>query len=167
MDWCCFTTTVVPVYGNCWIMAWTTDWSPEASTQSAAGAQVKAIHLCDQKGWSLAPPLLDPPPPFKGWLPLRKDLFLEVAPLRVVVFFWCFFFLFVCFCLFFVCFVFYFNCKPRTWVSTYFGLSLSTMIIFLVIQPVKYQLNHTTLLIVYLLIVQPGTLSECGALMFH
>jgi len=23
------------------------------------GAQVKAIHLCDQKGWSLAAPLLD------------------------------------------------------------------------------------------------------------
>jgi len=26
---------------------------------------------CDWKGWSLAP--------FKGWLPLRKDLFLEIA----------------------------------------------------------------------------------------
>ena len=26
---------------------------------SALGAQVKAIHLCDQKGWSLTAPLLD------------------------------------------------------------------------------------------------------------
>jgi len=37
---------------------------PEASTESAAGAQVKTIHLCDWKGWSLAAPLLNPP--FKG-----------------------------------------------------------------------------------------------------
>jgi len=28
-------------------------------TQSALGAQVKAIHLCDQKEWSLAALLLD------------------------------------------------------------------------------------------------------------
>jgi len=28
----------------------------------ALEAQVKAIQLCDQKGWSLAAPLLDPPP---------------------------------------------------------------------------------------------------------
>ena len=28
-------------------------------TRSALGAQVKAIQLCDQKGWSLAAPLLD------------------------------------------------------------------------------------------------------------
>ena len=28
--------------------------------RSALGAQVKAIQLCDQKGWSLAAPLLDP-----------------------------------------------------------------------------------------------------------
>ena len=28
-------------------------------TQSALGAQVKAIHVCDLKGWSLAAPLLD------------------------------------------------------------------------------------------------------------
>ena len=33
---------------------------PEASTESAAGTQVKAIQLCDRKGWSQAPPLLDP-----------------------------------------------------------------------------------------------------------
>jgi len=48
------------LYANCWITTWTTDWSPEASTESAMEAQVKAIHLCDWKGWSLAPPLLDP-----------------------------------------------------------------------------------------------------------
>ena len=33
---------------------------PEASTESAVGAQVKAIQLCDQKGWSQAAPLLGP-----------------------------------------------------------------------------------------------------------
>ena len=38
------------LYGNCWITAWTSDWSPEVSTESAGGAQLKAIHLCDQKG---------------------------------------------------------------------------------------------------------------------
>ena len=27
---------------------------------SALGAQVKAVQLCDRKGWSLAAPLLDP-----------------------------------------------------------------------------------------------------------
>ena len=48
------------VYGNCWIMAWTSDSSPEASTKSAVGAQVKAIHLCDQKGWNMAAAILDP-----------------------------------------------------------------------------------------------------------
>jgi len=47
------------LYGNCWIMAWTSDWSAEVSTESAMGAQVKAIQLCDCKGWSLAAPLLD------------------------------------------------------------------------------------------------------------
>lgn len=41
-------------------MGWTSDWSAEASTESAVGTQVKAIHLCDRKGWSLAPLLLDP-----------------------------------------------------------------------------------------------------------
>lgn len=33
---------------------------PEERTWLALGAQVKATHLCDQKGWSLAAPLLDP-----------------------------------------------------------------------------------------------------------
>ena len=47
------------MYGNYWITAWTSDWPPEASTESAVGTQLKAIHLCDWKGWSLAPPLLD------------------------------------------------------------------------------------------------------------
>jgi len=31
----------------------------EEEAWSALGAQVKAIHLCDWKGWSLAAPLLD------------------------------------------------------------------------------------------------------------
>ena len=31
------------LYGNCWITAWTSDWPPEASTESAAGAQVNAV----------------------------------------------------------------------------------------------------------------------------
>ena len=39
-----------PLYGNCWIMDWTSDWPPEASTESAMAAQVKAIQLCDWKG---------------------------------------------------------------------------------------------------------------------
>ena len=47
------------LYGNCWVMAWTTDWSPGERTGSALGAQVKAIQLCDQKEWSLAAPLFD------------------------------------------------------------------------------------------------------------
>ena len=44
---------------------------------------------------------------------------------------------------------------PTMWVSffIYFWVSLSTMIILLVIWPVKCQPNHDTLLIVYLLIV--------------
>jgi len=31
------------VYGNCWVVAWTTDWAPGEKTWSALGAQVKAI----------------------------------------------------------------------------------------------------------------------------
>jgi len=50
----------VEVYGNCWVTAWTSDWLAETSTESAMGAQVKAVQLCDQKGYSLAAPLLDP-----------------------------------------------------------------------------------------------------------
>jgi len=45
------------LYGDCWVMAWTTDWAPGERSQSALGAQVKAIHVCDQKGWSLDAPL--------------------------------------------------------------------------------------------------------------
>lgn len=47
-------------------------------TQPALGAQVKAINLWDQKGWSLAPPLSDPSPEFKGWLLLQEAFFLEI-----------------------------------------------------------------------------------------
>lgn len=35
--------------------AWVSYWPAEVSTESAAWAQVKAIHLCCQKGWILAP----------------------------------------------------------------------------------------------------------------
>ena len=45
------------MYGNCWVPAWTTDWAAGERTRSALGAQVKAIQLCDQEGWSLAAPL--------------------------------------------------------------------------------------------------------------
>jgi len=44
-------------YGNRWVTAWTTDWAPGEKTWSALGAQVKAIQLYDQKGWSMAAPL--------------------------------------------------------------------------------------------------------------
>jgi len=33
----------MPLYGNCWITAWTSDWPPEASAESVVGAQVEAI----------------------------------------------------------------------------------------------------------------------------
>ena len=115
----------VYLYGNCWIMAWATDRSPEASTESAVGAQVKAIHLCDWKGWSLAPPLLDP---VEG-LTATEEGSLSGDH-----------------------FLLEFFCEPRTWagVFIYFQLPLCTMVIFLAIQSVKYQPNHTTLYICWL-----------------
>ena len=117
------------LYGKCWVTAWTTDWSPEARIESAMGAQVKAIHPCDQKGWSLAPPLLDPH--------LRADchwgrmFFWKSFPLEFYTvslgYRWAFhLFLIVSFC--------------HTNLSNY--------------KPVKYNPNHTTLLTVLLLIVQ-------------
>jgi len=51
------TETVLAPYGNCWVMAWTTDWAPGKKSGSTLGVQVKAIHLCDRNGWSLAAPL--------------------------------------------------------------------------------------------------------------
>jgi len=51
---------IIYLYCNCWVPAWSTDWAPGERTRSALGAQVKAIQLCDQMGWSLAAPLLDP-----------------------------------------------------------------------------------------------------------
>jgi len=42
------------MYGNCWVVAWTTDRAPGERTQSHLQAQVKAIRLSDWKGWSLA-----------------------------------------------------------------------------------------------------------------
>jgi len=38
------------------------------------------FHLSDQKGWSLAPR-----PPFKGWLPMKKVLYLEITPLEALL----------------------------------------------------------------------------------
>ena len=104
------------LYGNCWIMAWTSDWSPEASTESATGPQVKAIHLCDRKGWSLAPPLLDP---------IWGLTATEEESLSGDCSFWSFF------------------CKPRTQVSIfiYFWLSLSNVIIFLAVRSVDTSLT--------------------------
>ena len=75
--------------------------------------------------------------PFKGWLPLRKALFLEIAPFGV--------------------FLWAYDTGEH---FIYFLLSLSNMIILPVIQPVKYQPNCTTLLIVYLLTVQVQ-ISKC------
>ena len=46
------------LYGSCWVTAWTADWAPGERTRSALRAQVKAVLLCNQKGWSLAAPLL-------------------------------------------------------------------------------------------------------------
>ena len=51
---CCKSKVGRQVYGNCWVTAWTTDWASGERTRSALGEQVKAIWLCDQKGWSLA-----------------------------------------------------------------------------------------------------------------
>ena len=103
------------LYRNCWITAWTSDRSPEASTDSDTGPQVKAIHLCDRKGCSLAAPLLD--------LDLRADCHQErICSWRS--------------------FPLEFFCEPRIQVSIliYFWLFLSTVIIFLVMQSV-----HTSL----------------------
>ena len=47
------------MYSNFWVPAWPTDWAPGARTRSALGVQVKAIQWCEQKGCSLAAPLLD------------------------------------------------------------------------------------------------------------
>ena len=62
--WDCFSRNIIrntlkmcmKVYGSCWIMAWTSDWPPEVSAESAAGAQVNAI----SPEWPEGPPLLDP-----------------------------------------------------------------------------------------------------------
>jgi len=42
----------------------------------------RQFHLSDRKGWILAAPLLGP---IKGWLPRRKDLYLEIAPLGALL----------------------------------------------------------------------------------
>ena len=70
-----------PLYGNCWITAWASDWPPEASAESAAGAQVNAI----SPQWPEGVEPCSPPSytPFKGWLSRRKDLYLVLIPLGI------------------------------------------------------------------------------------
>ena len=122
----CFVKFCTHVYGNCWITAWTTDGSLEASIESAVGAQVEAIHLCDQKSGSISPR-----PHLRADCHWGRISFWRLLPLEF----------------------FFFSCEPRTWVSIYFWLYFSSAVNLLVIQAVKYQPNPTTLLIVYLLIV--------------
>ena len=50
----------VRLYGNWWITAWTSDWPPEVSAESATGAQVNTISPEWPEARSQAPPLLDP-----------------------------------------------------------------------------------------------------------
>ena len=38
----CACNCIYVVYGNCWVRAWTTEWTPVERTRSALGAQVKA-----------------------------------------------------------------------------------------------------------------------------
>ena len=71
------------LYGNCWITTWTSDWPPEASAESAAGAQVNAISPEWPEG--VEPGCTPPRPPFKGWLPRRMVLYLEITPLGALL----------------------------------------------------------------------------------
>ena len=75
-----YTRTII-VYGNCWITAWTSDWPPEASTESAPGAQVNAI----SPEWPEGAWLHSSSTPFNGWFPRRKDLYLEITPLGALL----------------------------------------------------------------------------------
>jgi len=67
--WCSY----IHVYGNCWTTAWTSDWPPEASAESAAGAQVNTI----SPEW----PLLDLPhlraDSHRGRIPIWRSFLLE------------------------------------------------------------------------------------------
>jgi len=69
------------LYGNCWIRAWTSDWPPEVSAESAAGTQVNAISPEWPEGVEPGP--TPPRPPFKRWLPRRKDLYVEIVLLGI------------------------------------------------------------------------------------
>jgi len=57
---------------------WGKDWS-------ALGAQLKAIQLCDQKGWSRAAPLLDPHLKLDPhwWSLVRDSSLVEFFPLSL------------------------------------------------------------------------------------
>ena len=124
----------ITFYGNCWVTVWTTDWTPGERTLSALGAQVKAIHLCDQKG-------VEP-----GSTSPRPHLMADCHWGRIS--FW-------------VSLLFgVFHCKPRSLdISEHFFFDslFCTMIIFLTITPVKYHSNHATLSTQNLLTVQEDT----------
>jgi len=121
------------LYGNCWIMARTSDRPPEASTKSAVHSEGSL-----NTGEGISPVWLEgvrpgstsPRPYLRADCHWGRISFWRLLPLE---FFW----------------------EPRKQVSVfiYFWLHLSTMIILVVIWPVKYQPNHTALLIVYLLTV--------------
>lgn len=42
---------------NCQVTAWTDGWAP-GEVWLTQGAEVQAMHMSDQKGWTLDPPLL-------------------------------------------------------------------------------------------------------------
>jgi len=96
------------------------------------GAQVKATQRHGQKGWSLAAPLLDPTKGLtatgEGSLPGDRSHWSFVL-----------------------------RAQDMGKHFIYSSASPSTAIICLVIQPVKYQPNHATPLLVGLLIVQKGS----------
>ena len=90
---------VCHLYGNCWIMAWISDWPPEVSAESAAGAQVNTISPEWPEG--MEPGSTPPRPHLRadsqgGRISIWRLLFLEPF------------------------------CEPRTWVSSLFHYSFVT-----------------------------------------
>ena len=94
------------VYGNHWIIAWTSDWPHEASTESAAGAQVNAVSLEWPEG--MEPGSTSPRPHLRadsqgGKIFIWRSLLMESF------------------------------CEPRAWVSSLFHCSFLNAIISLVL----------------------------------
>jgi len=80
----------ITFYGNCWVTVWTTDWTPGERTLSALGAQVKAIHLCDQKEVETGSVFLRPhlradchPGRISGWRSFTWSFFCEPRSLEM------------------------------------------------------------------------------------